>query len=78
MEKGFCSPYTRISSHPALVEQIVLEGLWYVTPDDDVLETQTPSLIDLAECGVPLSALGIRARLHIPMNAFLLPVYDFD
>ena len=34
---------------------------WYVTPDDDVLETQTLSLIDLAECGAPLSALGIRA-----------------
>ena len=34
---------------------------WYVEPDDDVLETQTLSLVDLAERGAPLSALGIRA-----------------
>ena len=34
---------------------------WYVTPDDAILETQDLSLIDLAESGAPLSALGIRA-----------------
>ena len=34
---------------------------WSVIPDDDVWETQTLSLIDLAERGAPLSALGIRA-----------------
>jgi hypothetical protein len=34
---------------------------WYVTPDDDVQETEMLSLIDLAECGTPLAALGIRA-----------------
>jgi hypothetical protein len=34
---------------------------WYVTPDDSILETQDLSLIDLAECGAPPSALGIRA-----------------
>ena len=34
---------------------------WYVEPDDDVLENQVLSLVDLAERGAPLSALGIRA-----------------
>ena len=34
---------------------------WYVTPDEDVWKTQELSLIDLAECGAPLSAMGIRA-----------------
>jgi hypothetical protein len=34
---------------------------WYVEPDDKVLDTQSLSLIDLAECGAPLSVLGIRA-----------------
>ena len=34
---------------------------WYITPDDDVWKTQGLSLIGLAECGAPLSALGIRA-----------------
>ena len=34
---------------------------WSVVPDDDVWETHTLSLIDLAERGAPLSALGIRA-----------------
>lgn len=34
---------------------------WYITPDDDVWENRGLSLIDLAECGAPLSALGIRA-----------------
>ena len=34
---------------------------WYLEPDDNVLETQALSLVDLAERGAPLSALGIRA-----------------
>ncbi len=34
---------------------------WRVIPDADVLETVERSLIDLAECGVPLSLMGIRA-----------------
>jgi hypothetical protein len=34
---------------------------WYVEPDDEVLKAMGLSLIDLAECGAPLSALGIRA-----------------
>jgi len=34
---------------------------WYVEPDDEVLKAQGLSMIDLAECGAPLSALGIRA-----------------
>ena len=41
-----------------------LEGnrvTWYLEPDEDVSKTQALSLIDLAECGAPLSALGIRA-----------------
>lgn len=34
---------------------------WYIEPDDKVWDTQALSLIDLAERGAPLSALGIRA-----------------
>jgi hypothetical protein len=34
---------------------------WYVTPDERVANSETLSLIDLAECGAPLSAIGIRA-----------------
>ena len=34
---------------------------WYVEPDDEVLRARDLSLIDLAERGTPLSALGIRA-----------------
>ena len=34
---------------------------WYIAPDEKILETQELSLIDLVECGAPLSALGIRA-----------------
>ena len=34
---------------------------WYVIPDEKVLNTQSLSLIDLAECRAPLSAMGIRA-----------------
>ena len=34
---------------------------WYVNPDDKIWDTRELSLIDLAECGAPLAALGIRA-----------------
>ena len=34
---------------------------WYIIPDEKVKQTESLSLIDLAECGAPLSALGIRA-----------------
>jgi hypothetical protein len=34
---------------------------WYVEPDDIIVETQALSLFDLAGCGAPLCALGIRA-----------------
>ncbi len=40
---------------------------WYVEPDDEVLETQTSSLIHLAERGAPISALGIRALWKLCM-----------
>ena len=38
---------------------------WYITPDDDVWENRGLSLIDLAECGAPLSALGIRTLWNL-------------
>jgi hypothetical protein len=44
---------------------------WYVEPDDDVLETQTLSLLDLAERGAPLSALGIRALWKLCMDGLV-------
>ena len=44
---------------------------WYVVPDADIRETQTLSLIDLAECGAPLSALGIRALWKLCMDGLV-------
>jgi len=53
-----------ICSHHLSIRFEQLEGNrinWYVEPDDEVLRARDLSLIDLAECGAPLSALGIRA-----------------
>ena len=53
-----------VCSHHLSIRFEQLEGNrvnWYVEPDDEVLRTRDLSLIDLAERGTPLSALGIRA-----------------
>ena len=53
-----------VCSHHLCIRFEQLEGNrvnWYVEPDDEVLRTRDLSLIDLAERGTPLSALGIRA-----------------
>ena len=44
---------------------------WYVEPDDKVWDTQSLSLVDLAECGAPLSALGIRALWKLCMDGLV-------
>jgi len=44
---------------------------WYVEPDDKVFESQALSLIELAECGAPLSALGIRALWKLCMDGLV-------
>ena len=53
-----------LSSHVLTIRFDQLEGNrvnWYLQPDEQVLNTRSLSLIDLAECGAPLAALGIRA-----------------
>ena len=40
-------------------------------PDEEVWKTKTLSLIDLAECGAPLSALGIRALWKLCMDGLI-------
>ena len=53
-----------VCSHHLSIRFEQLEGNrvnWYVAPDDEVLRARDLSLIDLAERGTPLSALGIRA-----------------
>ena len=53
-----------VCSHHLSIRFEQLEGNrvnWYVEPDDEVLRARDLSLIDLAERGTPLSALGIRA-----------------
>ena len=53
-----------LCSHQLVIRFDQHEGnrvTWYVTPDEAVCQTQTLSLIDLAECQAPLAALGIRA-----------------
>jgi hypothetical protein len=34
---------------------------WYIEPDERIYKTRDLSLMDLAECGAPLSALATRA-----------------
>ena len=56
-EKILCSNYLTIRFDQ-------LEGNrvnWYLIPDEKVNQAESLSLIDLAECGAPLSAMGIRA-----------------
>jgi len=53
-----------VCSHHLSIRFEQLEGNrvnWYVEPDVEVLSARDLSLIDLAERGTPLSALGIRA-----------------
>ncbi|MFC1606311.1 hypothetical protein ACFL33_05565 [Pseudomonadota bacterium] len=53
-----------LCSHVLTIRFDQLEGNrvnWYIEPDEQVHTTQTLSLIDLAECGAPLAAMGIRA-----------------
>ena len=53
-----------LCSHELVIRFDQLEGNrvnWYVKPDEKIRETQSLSLIDLAECGAPLAAMGIRA-----------------
>ena len=44
---------------------------WYVEPDDKVWETQSLSLIELAESGAPLSALAIRVLWKLCMDGLV-------
>jgi hypothetical protein len=44
---------------------------WYIEPDDNVFETRALGLIELAECGAPLSALGIRALWKLCMDGLV-------
>jgi hypothetical protein len=53
-----------LCSHVLTIRFDQLEGNrvnWYIEPDEQVYTTQDLSLIDLAECGAPLAAMGIRA-----------------
>jgi len=56
-EKVLCSNFLTIRFDQLEDNRIT----WYVTPDENVANSETLSLIDLAECGAPLSAIGIRA-----------------
>jgi len=53
-----------LCSHELVIRFEQLEGnriTWYIEPDKKVCDTQGLSLVDLAECGAPLAAIGIRA-----------------
>ena len=56
-EKVLCSNYLTIRFDQLDGNRVN----WYIIPDEKVKQTESLSLIDLAECGAPLSALGIRA-----------------
>jgi len=63
-----------LCSHELVVRFDQHEGnrvTWYITPDEEVSETLSLSLIDLAECGAPLAALGIRALWKLCMDGLI-------
>ena len=63
-----------VCSHHLSIRFEQLEGNrvnWYVEPDDEVLRDRGLSLIDLAERGAPLSALGIRALLKLCIDGLV-------
>jgi len=63
-----------LETHSLTIRFDQLEGNrvnWYIEPDDEVLETQTLSLIDLAECGAPLAAMGIRALWKLCLDGLV-------
>jgi hypothetical protein len=63
-----------LCSHELVIRFDQHEGnqvTWYVIPDEKVRETQELSLIDLAECGAPLAALGIRALWKLCMDGLV-------
>ena len=56
-EKVLCSNYLTIRFDQLENNRIT----WHITPDEKLALTETLSLVDLAECGAPLSAMGIHA-----------------
>jgi hypothetical protein len=63
-EENVMSEEEVLCSHELVVRFDQLEGNrvnWYIVPDEAISKTLSLSLIDLAECGAPLAALGIRA-----------------
>jgi hypothetical protein len=44
---------------------------WTISPDEEVWDTQSLSLIDLAESGAPLSAMGIRALWKLCLDGLI-------
>ena len=44
---------------------------WRIIPDANVRETLELSLIDLAECGAPLSLMGIRALAKLCLDGLV-------
>lgn len=66
-EKVLCSNYLTIQFDQLEDNRIT----WYVTPDEKVGQTESLSLIDLAECGAPLSAIGIRALWKLCVDGLI-------
>ena len=63
-----------LCSHELIVQIDQLEGNrvnWRVIPDEDVWNTHSLSLIDLAESGAPLSAMGIRALWKLCLDGLI-------
>ena len=63
-----------LCSHQLVIRFDQLQGNsvnWYVTPDEAVGNTQSLSLVDLAECGAPLAAMGIRALWKLCLDGLI-------
>ena len=63
-----------LCSHELVIRFDQHEGnrvTWHVTPDEQIHETRSLSMIDLAECGAPLAAMGIRALLKLCLDGLI-------
>lgn len=49
---------------------------WRIDPDDDIGETQALSLIDMAECGAPLSAMAARALWKMCADGLIFSSFE--
>ena len=69
------SEETVLSTHELTIRFVQLENgtvNWHVQPDEKIEQTLGLSVADLAGCGAPLAAMGIRVLLNLCMDGLVL------